>query len=93
MFCSAVSIGRRLNDWNTKPIRSRRRRVRASLRSEVISVPSSSIEPELTSSRPASTCSSVDLPEPEGPMIAVKAPRVMSRSTASSAVTVPAPLP
>ena len=25
MFSSAVSVGMRLNDWNTKPMRSRRR--------------------------------------------------------------------
>ncbi len=27
MFSSAVSVGTRLNDWNTKPISSRRSRV------------------------------------------------------------------
>ena len=38
-------------------------------------------------------CISVDLPEPEGPMIAVKAPAANSTSTPSRARTSASPLP
>ena len=47
--------------------------------------PSSMISPEVIESRPARQCMSVDLPEPEGPMIAVNCPAPMSRSIPSSA--------
>lgn len=36
---------------------------------------------------------SVDLPEPDGPMIAVKAPRAISTSTPANAATRTAPAP
>ena len=43
--------------------------------------------PDVSESRPASVCMSVDLPEPEGPMIAVKRPGAKSTVTESSART------
>src|SRR5262245_41727091 len=45
------------------------------------------MSPRVTESSPASTCMSVDLPEPDGPMIAVKAPLATSRLTPRSATT------
>ena len=38
-------------------------------------------------------CMRVDLPEPEGPMMAVNRPAAKSMSTPSSATTVVAPVP
>ena len=38
-------------------------------------------------SRPAKQCMRVDLPDPDGPMIAVKVPRAKRTSTWSSAMT------
>ena len=52
MFCSAVNIGSRLKDWNTKPTRSRRRRVSASSSSAVISVSPRRAVPDVAWSRP-----------------------------------------
>lgn len=44
-------------------------------------------------SSPAMQCMSVDLPEPEGPMIAVRALRLNSTLTWSRAMTLLSPLP
>ena len=55
--------------------------------------PSSMISPEVIESRPARQCMSVDLPEPDGPMMAVKRARAMSTLTESSAATAPEPRP
>ena len=93
MFCSAVSVGTRLKAWNTKPTRSRRRRVRAVSSSPVISVPPIRTEPEVGASNPARQCMSVDLPDPEGPMIAVNAPEAKYTSTPRRACTCASPRP
>ena len=47
----------------------------------------------LTSSSPAATFMNVDLPEPEGPITAVKPPRGTTTVTSSRARTSPAPWP
>ncbi len=47
----------------------------------LISVPPIQTCPEVAASRPAMQCIRVDLPEPEGPIIAVKEPAGMSRLT------------
>ena len=93
MFSAAVMVGSRLNDWKMKPIRSRRSRVSALSLSEVISVSPRNTWPEVGRSRPASMCSSVDLPEPEGPMIAVNWPSRRPTVTLSSAATAASPVP
>ena len=54
--------------------RARRRRVRSRSLRPSRRVPSISTQPAVGRSSPARMCSSVDLPEPEGPMIAVKLP-------------------
>ena len=80
MFSSAVSVGTRLNDWNTKPIRSRRSRVSSlSLERGELARRRCITWPEVRVSRPAQQCISVDLPDPDGPMIAVNSPA--SKST------------
>ena len=93
MFSAAVMVGSRLNDWKMNPIRSRRSSVRALSLSELMSVSPRNTWPEVGRSSPASMCSSVDLPEPEGPMIAVNWPSTRPTLTSSSAVTVASPLP
>jgi hypothetical protein len=50
-------------------------------------------EPALRVSRPAAQCMSVDLPEPEGPMIAVNLPAAKPTLTPSRARTAVSPLP
>ncbi len=50
-------------------------------------------ETELSVSSPARQCMSVDLPDPDGPMIAVNAPASKSTSTPSRARTADAPDP
>ena len=98
MFSIAFSVGSRLKDWKMNPMRSRRRFVSSLSFMVVSSAPPPSrwyrkIRPLLTESRPARQCISVDLPDPDGPMIAVKRPRWIETSTASSAVTRVSPLP
>ena len=71
MFSAAVSVGTRLKDWKIKPSRSRRSAVMSLSLSADISVSPINAEPEVAESKPAIVCISVDLPEPDGPMIAV----------------------
>src|SRR6266550_908636 len=93
MFSAADSVGTRLNDWNTKPTRSRRSSVSCLSLSELRSTSPSRICPPVRASRPARQCSSVDLPEPDGPMIAVNCPSGNSAVTSSRATTAVSPLP
>ncbi len=93
MFSSAVSIGRRLKNWKTKPMWSRRRWVSFASLSLVISVPAIATVPVVGVSRPARMCMSVDFPEPDGPITATSSPVVTSRSTPRSASTAVAPSP
>jgi hypothetical protein len=71
MFSSAVKVGSRLKAWKTKPILSRRRAVSRRSSSPVSSVSPIHAEPLVSVSSPAMQCMRVDLPEPDGPMIAV----------------------
>ena len=93
MFSSAVSTGSRLKAWKMKPIFSRRRSVRRLSSSVVIATPSIVTDPEVGRSRPARQCIRVDLPEPDGPMMAVYWPRMKSTLTSSSAWTAVSPWP
>jgi hypothetical protein len=93
MFSSAVSVGMRLNDWKTKPSRSRRTRVRAASESDPRSRSPTKTRPEVRESRPARQCIRVDLPEPDGPITAVNRAAGMSTLTASRARTAVSPAP
>ena len=93
MFSSAVSIGSRLKNWNTKPMWRRRSFVSAVSLMAPRSWPATRTRPQVGRSSPASRCMSVDLPEPDGPMIAVRRPAAMSSDTSSSASTVASPSP
>ncbi|ADI10218.1 hypothetical protein SBI_07098 [Streptomyces bingchenggensis BCW-1] len=92
-FCSTVSEGSRLKDWKTKPRRLRRSAVSLFSLMPVISVPPSRTEPAVGRSRPAAHCRNVDLPEPEGPITAVKLPWGRVRSMPRRACTAREPRP
>ncbi len=87
MFSIAVSVGIKLNDWKTKPRRSRRRMVRCLSSSSLRSASPMNAEPEVNESRPAMQCSSVDFPDPDGPMMAVNRDASNATETPSSART------
>src|SRR5579883_1227465 len=93
MFSRALSVASRLKDWKTKPIRSRRSVVSCLSPSEPSSTPSTHTRPEVSRSSPARQCMRVDLPEPEGPMIAVNFPAGMPTVTSSRARTAVSPEP
>ena len=61
--------------------------------SVVSSIPSIATLPELGLSRPARMCISVDFPEPEGPMTAVRWPRGIASETPLRASTAVSPEP
>jgi hypothetical protein len=93
MFSSAVRTGSRLNDWKTKPTFSRRSAVSRRSSSDSSVTPSSATEPDVGRSSPASTCISVDLPDPDGPITAVNRPAGKPTVTPSSARTAASPCP
>ena len=70
-FSAAVSIGSRKNRWKTKPICRSRSRLRCASDSRETSWPSKSSVPDEGASTQPSMCSSVDLPQPDGPRIAM----------------------
>jgi len=93
MFSPASSVGTRLNAWNTNPTRSRRNAVSARSSSVPRSCSPTNVWPLVNVSSPAMQCISVDLPDPEGPMIALKTPASNSTVTPSSACTAVSPRP
>ena len=93
MFSAAVRVGTRLNDWNTKPIRSRRIWVRPASSSSPISWSPTKVRPDVGVSSPAMQCMRVDLPEPDGPITAVNRPRSNSTLMPARACTAASPLP
>ena len=86
-FSAAVSVGSRLKAWKTKPTLSRRSRVSSRSDRVFSSTSPMKIRPEVIRSRPARQCIRVDLPDPEGPMMAVNRPLGSSTETLSSART------
>ena len=91
MFSTRLSVGSRLKNWNTNPSRSRRTRVSPSSASVSRRDPSSQTRPALGRSIAPHTCSSVDLPHPEGPTMATNSPRATSRLTSETAATAASP--
>jgi hypothetical protein len=73
-FSSAVMLGSRWNDWNTRAARPRRRRARPSSFSFARSWPNRRTVPAVGSSSPAPTAISDDLPDPDGPTMATRSP-------------------
>ena len=72
MFSMTVLCGNRLNCWNTMPIRARS--LLMSFLGSVMSTPSKVMVPEVGSSSRFRQRRKVDLPEPEGPMMATFSP-------------------
>jgi hypothetical protein len=93
MFCAAVRDGTRLNDWKTKPIRSRRSLLSASSSSLPMSRSPRWIDPEVGRSRPAAQWRKVLFPDPEGPITAVKEPLASVSDSSRSAATAFGPRP
>ena len=93
MLSSTVLCGKRLKCWNTMPIfwryRSRLSFFPSAPRFFVMSTPSNMTSPAVGCSRRFSERSSVDLPEPDGPITTTTSPLYMSRLTPSSAFTAP----
>lgn len=90
-FCSAVSAGSRLKDWKTKPTWVLRSLVSERCPIPVSSWPPSRTLPEVGRSRPTAHWSSVLLPDPEGPITAVKLPLGSATPTPRSACSAPRP--
>ena len=84
---STLCCSARKNCWNTNPIR--RARSPASSRSAIraTSIPVMRTVPAVGLSRVPIRCSSVDLPDPDGPTTAISSPAVTDRLTRSSART------
>src|SRR5690625_5500314 len=78
IFSSAVKVGTKLKDWKIKPRRSRRIDVVSLSFNPDKLVSPINAEPDDARSRPAIVCINVDLPEPDGPMIAVNLLRANS---------------
>src|SRR6266511_3597418 len=93
MFSSAVSVGTRLYAWKMKPTFFRRSSVSRFSDSVESSVSPRKACPEVRRSSPARQCSSVDFPEPDGPMIAVNRPCGNSAVIPFSARTAAVPSP
>ena len=93
MFSRALSVGTRLNAWKTNPSLSRRSIVRSRSDMALTSSPSMKTCPDVTVSSPAMQCIRVDLPDPDGPMMAVNSPVSNDTSTPSRARTSAALLP
>ena len=83
-FSSTVRSGIRLKNWKTKPMRRRRKRVRASSSSAVRSVPSTTTRPEVGRSMPAIRLSSVDFPDPLRPTSTAISPGSIATETSLS---------
>jgi hypothetical protein len=93
MFSSAVSIGSRLKNWKTNPTFRRRSFVSSVSFSLEIGMPAIETSPVVGWSSPAMMCMSVDLPEPDGPMIETSSALATSSVTPRSASTAVSPSP
>ncbi|SIR10792.1 hypothetical protein SAMN05421833_10635 [Microbispora rosea] len=92
-FCQAVSDGTRLNAWKITPTRSRRSTASSCSLIFVMSCPAMRTAPDCGRSRPEAHCSRVLLPEPDGPITAVKAPLRNATLTRRRATDSVLPLP
>src|ERR1017187_3151159 len=86
-FSSAVSTGIRLNCWKMKPMCSLRQWAISRSLISASAWPSTCKLPEVGRSIAAMRCSSVDLPEPDGPISTTNSPFSMVRVTCFSATT------
>ena len=79
--------GSRLKAWNTKPIASPRSFASPSASTSSTATPFSQYRPALGRDRQPRISSSVDFPEPDGPITLTYSPRPISRSSPRSACT------
>src|SRR5487761_257548 len=91
-LCSAVARASRLKVWKTKPISLLRMRASSSSFNSLTRCPFSQYWPLLGVSRQPIKFMSVDLPEPEGPMMATYSPLRISRVTPRNACTCSEPI-
>src|SRR5579872_3222102 len=75
MLPFALSVGSKLNRWNTKPILCRRNFVRAASLISVRSFPSTKTWPREACASPPITYRSDDFPHPDGPITATDSGR------------------
>ncbi len=92
-FSAAVSPGSRLKSWNTNPTARRRSRALPPRDIPDSGWPATSTSPLDGSARLPAMVSSVDLPEPLGPITATMVPASTGRLTRSSPCTSAAPDP
>ena len=85
MLSATVRSSSRWKNWKTKPTFVRRNCAAPVSLSRSTRTPATSISPRVGRSRPPIMLSSVDLPPPDGPMIAVIRPVSISRSMSSRA--------
>src|SRR5215472_2233287 len=78
---------KRLKPWKTKPSFLLRIAASASPDSLETSLPSRKYEPDVGVSRQPMMFMNVDLPDPDGPMMAMKSPPATESETPSSAAT------
>ena len=69
MFSRTVNVSSKFESWKTNPSSSRRKRESSLDESVVMSRPATRMEPLVTTSIVDMQFKSVDLPEPDGPMI------------------------
>ncbi len=86
-FSSTVMPSSRLKNWKTRPTWLRRIRASSSSVRPVTSSPATVISPSSAISSPATRFSSVDLPQPEGPIRATNSPAPTVRFTPRNART------
>ncbi len=87
MLSATVSSGTSWPNWNTNPKAVRRSSVRSASSRASSRRPRNQISPASGGKMPAMQCSSVDLPEPLGPMIAmISPPDTVSVAPASAGV-------
>ncbi|MGX1250521.1 hypothetical protein RKD48_003032 [Streptomyces ambofaciens] len=84
-FSTQVSSGTSWPNWNTNPKSERRSALRWASDIADSSRPLYVIVPESGGTMPARQCSSVDLPDPEGPITATTSPGWMENSAPSRA--------
>jgi hypothetical protein len=90
---ATVRLSIRLKNWKTKPSSARRSRARRASPASSTRSPCRQISPAVGRSSPPSRFSSVDLPQPLGPVTARNSPWPSSRSTSRNATTSASPLP
>ena len=81
MFSRTVNVSSRFESWKTNPSSSRRKRESSLEESVVISRPATRMEPLVTTSIVDMQFKSVDLPEPDGPMIPTNSPSSTKKLT------------